>query len=133
VVSIGVGIGGQRTINGWESTVFVGSSGVENDDQRTINGVGSGGWWCRAVGIVGHGYASGCESAYRGVARWESAVSGRSTGCESTHRGVARWESAVGGRSTGCETIVVVRRAVRCSGALVGGLAGIASAVEVSA
>jgi hypothetical protein len=40
---------------------------------------------------------------------------------------------AVSGRSTGWETIVVVRRAARGCGALVGGLAGIAADVADNA
>jgi hypothetical protein len=60
-------------------------------------------------------------------------VGGRA-GCESTRGGAADGcKSARGGAADGCETIVVVPRAAWGFVALVGGLAGIASAVEVSA
>jgi hypothetical protein len=54
-------------------------------------------------------------------------------GWESTHRGVARWESSVMAMHRGGNRRIAAPRAVRGFGALVGGLAGIASAVEVSA
>jgi hypothetical protein len=63
------------------------------------------------VGIGASWAADGCGSARRGAA----------DGCESAHRGAA----------DGWEMIVVVRRAVWGFGALVGGLAGIASDVSV--
>jgi hypothetical protein len=47
--------------------------------------------------------------------------------------GATGWGSAVSGRSSGWETLVVVRRAAGCFGALVGGLAGIAPDVAENA
>jgi hypothetical protein len=95
----------------------------------------------RSDGFCGR---DGVRNDRGGAARWESAVFVDATGWGSTvgvgssgwgstvFVGATGWGSAVSGRSTGCETIVVARRAARGCDALVGGLAGIASAVEVS-
>jgi hypothetical protein len=89
---------------------------------------------------------SGWETAvFVGATGWESAVFGGSSGWGSVvfvgssgrktmvFVGAAGWGSVVSGRSTGWEAGVVGRHAARGCVALVGGLAGIARTVEVSA
>jgi hypothetical protein len=70
---------------------FCGRDGVRKGGKWTIIGVGSGRGWCVAVGIGGHGHASGWESTHRGAA----------DGWESAHRGAARSGGfrGVGGRA----------------------------------